>query len=61
MENNKKGIYTIGIVYISFRESLCFVLEFLFNFKKDNLVILMIRSFFSLSRTSSSLSKIKVF
>ena len=50
MEKSKKGVRAVGIAYLSLGwgggRSLCFILKFLIDFRKDNLMILVIRSFF---------------
>ena len=46
MEKRKKGVSVVGVVYLSLVGSLHFILEFLLDYRKDNLVILVIRSFF---------------
>ena len=53
----EKGSLTVRIAYLSLVVSLCFILEFLLGYRKDNFVILVISSL-SLTRTSSSLLKI---
>ena len=45
MEEKKKSS-TVRVVYPSHVGSLPFILEFLLDYKKDNLVILVIRYFF---------------
>ena len=46
MEKKRKGISAVGVAYLSLWRNFCFILEFLLNFRKDNLVIFVIRSFF---------------
>ena len=46
MEKKKKGISAIGVGYLPIVRSLSFILEFLLDYRKYNLVILVIRSFF---------------
>ena len=46
MEKIKKKVYAVIIAYLSLVESLCFILEFLLNPWKDNLVNLAIESLF---------------
>ena len=46
MKKRKKGVSTVEVPYLSLRGSLCFILEFFLDFRKDNLVILVIRSLF---------------
>ena len=46
----KKRICAVKIAYLSFMGSLCFILEFLFDSWKDNLVILVIKSLFPYQR-----------
>ena len=48
MKNRKNGVRAIGIAYLSLvrKESLCFILKFLLDYKEDNLVILVIKSLF---------------
>ena len=50
MEKSKKGVRVVGIAYLSLGGggggSLCFILKFLLDFRKDNLMILVIRSLF---------------
>ena len=46
MEKMKKKVYIVRIAYISLIESFCFILEFLLDSWKDNLVILAIESLF---------------
>ena len=46
VEKRNKGIFTGGIAYLSLVGSLYFIYEFLLNYRKDNLVILVIRSLF---------------
>ena len=46
MEKRKKEVSAVGVAYLSLRGSLCFIFEFLLDFRKDNLVILVIRSLF---------------
>ena len=59
MEKRRKEISAVGVAYLSLRGgSFCFILEFLLDSRKDNLEI---KISISLSRTSSSLSKINVF
>ena len=66
MKKNKNGVRAVGIAYR------CFILEFLLDFRKDNLVILVIRYLFPYQglvipnypkkkRTSYSLLRINVF
>ena len=61
MEKINKGASAVGVAYLSLMGILHFILEFLLDYGKDNLVILVIRSFFSLSRTNSPLLNIYVF
>ena len=44
------GRYSWGCIHFPRGESLCFILEFLLDFKKDNLVILVIKSLFPYQR-----------
>ena len=44
MEKMKKKVCVDGIAYLSLVGSFCFILEFLFDSWKDNLVILAIES-----------------
>ena len=50
MEKRKKGVSVVGVEYFYLGEgeggSLYFILEFLLDFRKDNLVILVIRYLF---------------
>ena len=46
MEKSKKEVRAIGIAYLSIGGNLCFILEFLLDFRKDNIVILVIRYLF---------------
>ena len=46
---------TIRVAYLSLMGSLCFILGFLFDSWKDNLVILAIKSLFFLSDSNSLL------
>ena len=46
VEKRNKGVCTIGGAYLSLVGSLYFILEFLLYYRKDNLVILVIRSLF---------------
>ena len=46
MKKRKKGVREVGVAYLSLRRSIHFIFEFLLDFKKDNLVILVIRSLF---------------
>ena len=41
-----KGVRAVGVAYLSLVGSLYFILEFLLDYRKDNLVILVIRSLF---------------
>ena len=50
VEKRKKRVYTDGVAYISLLGNLCFIHEFLLDYKKDNLVILVIRSLFPYQR-----------
>ena len=51
MEKRKKGVSAVRVAYLSLGGGgggiLCFIFEFLLDFRKDNLTILMIRSLFS--------------
>ena len=47
MENIKNGVYTVRKAYIFLGGSLCFILDFLLDFRKYNLVIFVIRSIIS--------------
>ena len=42
----KKEVETVIFAYLSLRGSLCFIFEFLIDSRKDNLVILVIKSLF---------------
>ena len=46
VEKRKKGVFTVGIAYLSLVGSLHFILEFLLDYRKDNLVIMVIKSLF---------------
>ena len=46
VEKRNKGVGAVGVAYLYFVESLCFILEFLLDYRKDNLVILLIRFIF---------------
>ena len=52
MEKRLKRVSAIGVAYLSLGGGgggggdLCFILEFLLDLRKDNVVILVIRSFF---------------
>ena len=46
VEKRRKGVSVVGVAYLSLKGSLCFIFELLLNFRKDNLVILVIRSLF---------------
>ena len=46
----KKKVCVVRIVYFSLMGSLCFILEFIFDSWKDNLVILTIEYVFSYQR-----------
>ena len=46
MVEKKKGVSAIGVAYISLGGSLCFIFKILLDFKKDNLMILVIRYLF---------------
>ena len=46
VEKRKKGVCTVEIAYLSLVGSLHFILEFLLDYKRDNFVILVIRSLF---------------
>ena len=48
MEKRKNGVCAVGVAHLSLGggESFCFILEFLFDFRKDNLMILVIKSLF---------------
>ena len=46
MERKKKEIRQLGLHLFPSLGSSCFILEFVFDFRKDNLVILVMRSFF---------------
>ena len=61
MEKRNKGVNAVGVAYLSLMGSLHFILECLLDYGKDNLIILVIRYFFSLSRTNSPLLRIYVF
>ena len=50
MEMMKKEVEIVGIAYFSLVGSFCFILEFVFDFTKDNLVILVMRYLFSYQR-----------
>ena len=45
-EVEEEGSSTIRVAYLSYVGSLPFILEFLLDYRKDNLVIFVIRSFF---------------
>ena len=45
-EEEGEGSFTIRVAYLAFMGSLPVILEFLLDYKKDNLVILVVRSFF---------------
>ena len=46
MERKKKEVETVGIAYLSLVGSPPFILEFLLDYREDNLVILVMRYFF---------------
>ena len=46
MEKGKKEVHVVRIATFPHGESLCFILEFLLDYREDNLVILRIRSLF---------------
>ena len=46
MEKRKKGASAVGVAYLSLVESLPFLLEIFLDYKKDNLIILVMRYFF---------------
>ena len=46
VEKRKKGVSEVGVAYLSLMGSLRFILEFLLDYKKDNLMILLIRFLF---------------
>ena len=48
MEKKKKGVGAVRVAYLSLRGGggISFKLEFLLDFRKDNLMILVIRSLF---------------
>ena len=46
MKKKRKRISAIGVAYRSLERCFCFILEFLLDFRKDNLMILVIRYFF---------------
>ena len=58
VEKRKKEVSAVGVTYLSLGVSICFILKFLLDFRKDNLVITIS---LSLPRTTLSLSRINVF
>ena len=52
-EEEEEGSFTVRIVYLSLVGSSCFILEFVFDFKKDNLMILGYKISLFLSKTNS--------
>ena len=46
VEKRKKKISAVGVAYLSLMGSLHFILKFILDYRKDNLVILVIRYFF---------------
>ena len=47
VEKRRKGVSAVGVVYLSLEGSFYFIFEFFLDFRKDNLVILLIRYLFS--------------
>ena len=47
----EEGSSSVMIAYLFLVGSLCFILEFLLDFWKDNLIILVIKSFFPYQRS----------
>ena len=50
MERKKKEVEAVGIAYFSLKGSFCFIIEFVLDVMKDNLMIFVIRSFFPYQR-----------
>ena len=46
MEKKKKEVRQLGLHTFPLEGSFCFILEFVLDFRKDNLMILVIRSLF---------------
>ena len=46
MENKKKEVQRLGLHTFPSEGRFCFILEFVLDFRKDNLIILAIRSLF---------------
>ena len=51
MERKKKEVRQLGLHPFPSLGSSCFILEFVFDFRKDNLVILVMRYLFPYQRT----------